>query len=95
MAEDRTPVGVVAVLLSAEGRPIASASDFTAGAPVGYTERQAQTMRAKRSLALSVMGKMASPILAAVIDVYEAERMLDRMRDSGCQLHVIHVGEEG
>jgi len=49
------PQGVVAVLVAEDGREIANATDFNCGSPGGFTQQEAQRLRAERMLAMKTM----------------------------------------
>lgn len=91
----RTPKGVVAVLVGADGCEIANTADFDAGKPAGFSQRDAQESRARRALAMATMEALASPRLTQAIDVYTAEQIVRRMCDQhGCRVVVVPVGHE-
>jgi hypothetical protein len=92
----RVPKGVVAVLVGSDGRDIANAADFSAGAPAGFQRQEAQESRVRRALAVATMAALASPRLSDAIDVYTAERIMRTMCDErGCRVVIVPVGYEG
>jgi hypothetical protein len=97
MSEKNTPVpqGVVAVLVGADGREIAHAADFKRDKPGGFTLDEAQRGRCKRALAMAVIDACASPMLRDSIEMYDAERIVQRLVDNGCRLHIFSVGYDG
>lgn len=91
----RVPKGVVALLVSSDGREIANACDFDTGTPAGFSRQEAQESRARRALALATMNALASPRLVEAIDAYTAERIMRTMCDErGCRVVVVAVGYE-
>jgi hypothetical protein len=91
---ETVPQGVVAILIDKKGREIANATDFNDGAPGGFTQKDAQTLRAKRMLALRVVRALVSPILCEVIQDYEAERMLNNLCENGHKMVIVPIGYE-
>jgi hypothetical protein len=92
----RIPNGVVAVLVGADGREIANAADFDAGAPAGFRRQEAQESRARRALALATMNALASPRLVEAIDACTAERIMRTMcNEGGCRVVIVAVGNGG
>ena len=74
LGNEKIPQGIVAILTSPDGRELASASDFNTGRPAGFSQKQAQEIRARRSLAFEAMKKLSSPLLSNAIDAYDAEK---------------------
>ena len=90
---DNIPQGMVAILIDKKGREIANATNFDEGAHGGFTQQEAQGIRAKQRLAYAVVRKLASPLLADAIDEYTAERIMGLMRDNcGFQLMIVPIG---
>lgn len=87
-----TPQGVVAILVTEDGREIANATDFHAGAPGGFEQLEAQIIRARRMLALKAMNELASPLLSNAIEEHHARSILQRMCELGCKVVVVPVG---
>jgi hypothetical protein len=92
MDENKIPQGVVAVLVGKDGREIANCCDFHAGSPGGFTQQEAQRLRAKEGLASVVIRELSSPLLGDAIDNYHARQIVDRMCDNGCRLIFIPIG---
>jgi hypothetical protein len=92
MESEIIPQGVVAVLVSKEGRPIVNAADFNLGKPGGFTQEEAQKIRVKSSLAMKAVHVLASPVLSDAIERYDAERILDKMCRNGGRVAFIEVG---
>ena len=92
METEKIPQGVVAVLISKEGRPIVNAADFNLSTPGGFTQEEAQKMRVKSSLAMKAVQELASPVLSDAVERYKAEQILDKMCQNGCRVVFISVG---
>lgn len=92
MTKGIVPQGVVAILVGQDGREIANTADFNSGSPGGFSQREAQEMRARRMLALKTMKALASPLLSDAISDYEAERILRKMCEDGCRVVIVPVG---
>ncbi len=90
----RTPKGVVALLVAPDGRELANAADFGAGAPAGFSRRDYQESAARRALALAAMRGLASPIMSDAIEAYTAENIMRAMCNQGCRVLVVPVGYE-
>jgi len=89
---NETPQGVVAVLVADDGREIANATDFHAGAPGGFKQQEAQRIRASRMLALKTMRELASPLLSNSIEEHQADAILRKMCERGCKVVIVPVG---
>lgn len=90
-----SPSGVVAVFIGKDGRVIASVSDFNTSGYGGFSLRQAQEMRVKRSLAHEVLKALSSPLICEAIDAYDAEKIVNSMCSRcGCRVEVVAVGHE-
>lgn len=85
------PPGVV-VLYVHEGRVVCHAADFHQSAPGGFSLREAQTMRAKRSLSIDLVRALSSPLLADSMDEFDCERAMRRMKG---ETLVIAIGDHG
>ena len=90
-----TPQGIVAILVGKDGREIATATDFNHGAPGGFSQKEAQQIRAKKHLAFTTIRNLSSPILADAIDDYSAEQIIGKMCEKGCRLVIVPVGYDG
>jgi hypothetical protein len=90
----RSPKGVVAVLVTADGRELANAAAFGAGAPAGFSRQDFQASQARRALALATMRALASPQLSDAIEAYTAEQIMRAMCDRGCRVVLVPVGYE-
>lgn len=88
----KDPQGVVAVFVAEDGREIANVGDFNRSSPAGYTQREAQELRAKDSLAAKVVQELSSPLLSNAIENYTARQIIDKMCDSGCRVLLVPVG---
>ena len=89
---NKTPKGIVAVLVGPDGRELANASNFGGGGPAGISQRERQESRACRSLALAAMAALASNILSAAISNYMAEQILCEMCQKGCRILIVPIG---
>jgi hypothetical protein len=87
-----TPKGVVAVLVGPDGRELAHAAEFGAGAPAGFTPREFQESCARRALAMATMRALASPLLSDAIESYTADQILRAMCNRGCRIVVVPIG---
>lgn len=85
------PQGIVAILVAADGREIANATDFHTGSPGGFEQQEAQRIRAIRRLAIKAMRELSSPLLSNAISEYDAERILRQMCDNGCKVLIVPV----
>lgn len=90
-----TPQGIVAVLLNKDGRPIVNATDFNLGGPGGFSQKEAQIIRAKDALAMKAVRELSSPVLSDAVQKYEAKQILDRMCENGCRVAIVPVGYDG
>jgi hypothetical protein len=87
--------GASALFIGKDGRVIASVSDFNTSGYGGFSLRQAQEMRVKRSLAHEVMDKLSSPLICEAIDTYDAEKIVNSMCSRcGCRVEIGSVGHE-
>jgi hypothetical protein len=84
--------GVVAVLVGPDGRHLADASDFHSGAPAGFSQQEAQTIRVRDRLAMNAMRELTCPVLYEVVDVYTAKRIVDQMCSRGCREIITPIG---
>ena len=89
---NKTPKGIVAVLVGPDGRELANVSNFGGGGPAGISQRERQESRACRSLALAAMSALASNILSAAISSYMAEQILCEMCQKGCRILIVPIG---
>jgi len=69
----RTPEGIVAMFINGDGRVVATANDFNPGYPGGFSQQDAQKIRARRALAGELMRALSSPLLAAAMAGAESE----------------------
>ena len=95
MTDEKIPQGIVAVLISKDGRPIADAADFNRSTPGGFSMQDAQTWRARDALAIKTMKILSSPTLSDAIDTYDAKKIVDKMCQNGCRVAIIPVGYDG
>lgn len=85
--------GVVALFIDKEGRVLANASDFNTSGYGGFSLQQSQEIRVKSSLAHEVLEKLASPLICAAVDTYDAKKIMDSMCSScGCRVELVAVG---
>lgn len=90
-----SPSGVVALFIGKDGRVLANTSDFNTSRYGGFSLRQAQEMRVKRSLAHEVLDKLSSPLICEAIDTYDAEKIMNSMCSRcGCHVEIVAVGQE-
>lgn len=89
-----TPQGVVALLVSDDGREIATATDFHHGKPGGFSQLEAQEIRAKEALSMAMMRALCSPRLSNAVDVYDAGRLMEKLCRNGCHVVIVPVGYE-
>lgn len=89
---EEIPQGIVAILQTKEGVVIVTATDFHTGTPGGFSQKEAQTIRAKDRLALKAVDGLSSPLLSGAIDKYAATQILSKMCDNGCRVVVVPVG---
>lgn len=89
------PRGIVLVFIDERGHAIAHAADFEPSAPGGYELIDGQRHRARRVLASAVCDAYASPHLVRGIEMYDRERIIDRLcRLHGCRVHEVAIGHE-
>jgi hypothetical protein len=88
----RTPKGVIAVLVGADGVELANAAAFGAGAPAGFSRQEFHEIQARRALALAAMRALASPRLSDAIEAYTAEQIMRVMCNQGCRVILVPVG---
>ena len=86
------PKGVVVVLVTKDGREVVNATDFHSGSPGGFSQQEAQILRARRMLAMKTMRELASPLLSNSITDYEAGNILNNMCEKGCRVLVVPIG---
>lgn len=90
--EPSTPAGVVAVLIGPKGQDLASVAEFSPGAPVGYSSREFQEIRARRALAMKSVRVLSNDILSNAIDAFDAEKIMRVMCAQGCRVIIFPVG---
>jgi myo-inositol-1-phosphate synthase len=95
MSDNCTPQGIMAILVDSKGREVAHAADFNLGGPGGFSQQEAQRFRAKRILASSVIKNLSSPLLADAIEGYDAEKIMNKMCEGGCNLMIVPIGYDG
>ena len=88
----RVPKGVVAILVGSDGREIANAAEFSAGAPAGFSRQDFQESQARRALAMAAMRALASPLLSDAIETYTAENIMRTMCNQVCRVVIVPVG---
>lgn len=87
--------GVILVFIDERGHAIAHAADFEPQAPGGFELIEGQRRRAKLALALAVCNAYASPNLVRGLEVYDCERIIDRLcRMHGCRVHEVAIGHD-
>lgn len=90
-----SPSGVVALFINKAGQVLANVSDFNTSGYGGFSLRQSQEMRVKRSLAYEVLNKLSSPLICEAVDHYDAEKIMNNMCSRcGCRLEIIAIGTE-
>ena len=93
MGSQGTPQGVVAILIAPDGWVVAEYADFDTSAPGGYSQEQAQKMRAKRMVAKKTIDQACAPYIAKVLDQYHQWAIIDEMcRHQGFRLHIHAIG---
>lgn len=90
----RTPKGVVAVLVGADGIELANAAEFGTSAPAGFSRRDYQESIVRRALAMATMRALASPRLSDAIELHTAEQIMRAMCNGGCRVVIVPVGYE-
>lgn len=86
------PQGIVAILVDSKGREVSTATDFNAGAPGGFLQREAQTIRVKGHLAMRAVRDLASPLLSNAVTQHDADRILRQMCEQGCRVVIVPIG---
>jgi hypothetical protein len=95
MADQPVPKGVVAVLVAADGRQIASATSFDAGSFMGFSECQSQEILAKDRLALAMLNQLVASRLIECIDIRLAKEIMQRLcQEGGCRVLTVPIGYE-
>ena len=90
--EQKTPPGIVAILIDKNGKQISNATDFQTGFPAGFTQREMQECRARSYLAINVIKALSSPFLSDAIPQYEAEQIMQNMCRNGCSIIIVPIG---
>lgn len=88
------PQGIVAVLVGEDGREIATATDFNCTAPGGFSQQEAQRIRARDRLASRAIYELSSPLLSSAVDNYLAKQIMDKMCGKGCKVIFVPIGYE-
>ena len=89
------PRGVVAVLVSPQGRVVAEATDFSLGGSAGVSQQEAQRYRVKKAVAHEYLRGMVNGDLFAVLaaEFPGPERIVQKLvADHGYRLHFTDVG---
>ena len=88
------PKGVVGIYTDADGRVIASVSDFEDSGYGGFSLQEAQRFRCKTKLAHAVMQAYCSDRVLAVFDNYYCEQLLNKLVSNGGRATYLPVGWE-
>lgn len=87
------PRGVVAVMTDAEGRVMASASDFEEHGYGGYTLQEAQTLRVKHALADAIAVAYCSHVIIEGLEKSDRYKLVENLlRKDGFKRTLIPVG---
>ena len=95
MSKEKQPQGVVAVLVSPQGRVVAEATDFSHGGSAGVSQQEAQRYRVKKAVARDYLRAMVNGELFAVLasEYPGPERIVQKLvSDHGYRLHFTEVG---
>jgi len=88
-----TPKGVVAICTNETGRAIATTSDFDLQGYGGFTLAEAQTIRAKQTLAFEVLNQYCHPIIPKAMSSYNREGLLRELcNNHGYSVSCVRVG---
>lgn len=91
--EPRIPPGVVGVVVDAEGRAIASATDFYPDRPGGCALWEGQEQRLRQTLKAKTLDAYCSPVVAHALDAYTIGQVFDQVkRKHGLRIHYVAVG---
>jgi hypothetical protein len=88
------PKGLVGIYTDADGRVIASVSDFDDSGYGGFSLQEAQRFRCKTKLARAVMQAYCSDRVLAVFETYDCEQILNKMVRNGGRATYLPVGWE-
>ena len=94
MTTQTTPKGIVAVWTDDGGRTTVSVSDFDLSGYGGFTLQRSQEIRAKRSLQIEIVKRYCSPAVSDVLESYDCERIVDKMKGVMSFIPVGHENEE-
>lgn len=91
--EKQSPDGVIAILVSADGRVMASASDFDRGGYGGYKLHEAQRLRARKMLAINFARDYCSPAFLEGVETYDLEKVVRALVQKGkAREHIELIG---
>lgn len=88
----KLPCGVVMLCTDNTGHEIATVTDFERSGYGGFTLKEAQRIRCKRSIARAVIDRYASPVIGENMAEYHRDDLLKRLIDKGWKLHTVYVG---
>lgn len=86
--------GVVAVFVSDHGATAVSA-DFDNSGYGGFSLKEAQEMRAKKSMVMAVVDMYCSPDFARAIDSYAAQEIVRKLcAEHKCKIEISYIGHK-
>ena len=89
-----TPCGCVGVYTDAEGRVIASVSDFDLSGYGGFTLYEGQKIRAQKKLAMAVVDAYCSSVVTRALYTYDCEQIVRKLNGKMTFIPVGHADEE-
>ena len=91
--EKQSPDGVIAILIAADGRVMATASDFDRAGYGGYKLYQAQRLRARKMLAINFARAYCSPAYLEGAETYDLEKVVSSLVQKGkAREHIELIG---
>lgn len=94
MSKTTEPRGCVGVYTDAEGRVIASVSDFDLSGYGGFSLYEGQKVRAQWRLAVAIVDAYCSNVITRALDTYDCEQIVRKLKGKMTFIPVGHADEE-
>lgn len=92
MAGDAKLCGIVAVLISPDGRVVGRGSNFDHGYPAGFTLPEAQAMRAEAEMRRDFIIGACNGYVSEAMQDYDIQQLVKRM--NGFRTEIIKIGHD-
>jgi hypothetical protein len=93
VSDQPAPQGVIAILTGPDGYVWATAADFAKFSPSGFSQKAAQEMRAKSTLAHEYIKISCHEMIAKVMLTHDCERIVEALRNQhGYKRTIKYIG---